>query len=81
MNGQVDVQARILHVYDLHAADAVYHKDTPVSSCIALFTSAHAGIAKDQITRCCSVIPRPLVRPPPDFMLLISTCSMTRSHP
>ena len=32
MNGQFnDVQARILHVHDLHAADAVYHKACSVN--------------------------------------------------
>ena len=51
----------------------------PLNSCIALFTSAHAGIASNHVIRCCSVIPLSLVRPPLVFMLRISTCSIIRS--
>ena len=51
----------------------------PLNSCIALFTSAHAGIASNDVRRCCSVIHLPLVRPPLVFMLRISTCSIIRS--
>ena len=51
----------------------------PLNSCIAVFTSAHAGIASNHVRCCCSVIPLPLVRPPLIFMLRISTCSIIRS--
>ena len=51
----------------------------PLNSCIALFTSAHAGIASNHVRRCCSVIPLPLVRPLLVFMLRIRTRSTIRS--
>ena len=51
----------------------------PLNSYIALFTSAHAGIASNHVRRCCSVIHLSLVRPPLVFMLRISTCSIIRS--
>ena len=52
---------------------------TQLLHCIALFTSAHAGIASNHVRSCCSVIPLALVRPPLVFMLRISTCSIIRS--
>ena len=53
---------------------------TPMSSCIAMLTSAQAGMDSSHIKRCCSVIPHPLVKPPLIFMLLINTCSIMRSE-
>ena len=41
----------------------VFHSSY-ISSCIDRLTSAHAGIDNIHMTRCCSVIPRPLVRSP-----------------
>ena len=43
----------------------------PLNYSIALFTSAHAGIASNHVRSCFSVIPLPLVRPPLVFMLRI----------
>ena len=49
-------------------------------SSIVLFISAQTGIERTHISRCCSVIPLPLViKPPLIFMLLMNTCSNTRS--
>ncbi len=52
---------------------------TPVSCCIALFTSVQTGCAINQTRRWISVMPRPLVKPPLVVMLRMRTCSMTRS--
>ena len=46
-----------------------------ISYCMALLTSAQAGIDRSHVIRCCSVIPRPLVRSSLVFKLYISTCS------
>ena len=51
----------------------------PLNYCIALFTSAHAGIASNHVRSCCSVIPLALVIPPVVFMLRIRNCSIIRS--
>jgi hypothetical protein len=50
-----------------------------VKSCIAWLTWPHAGIDNSQIVCCCSIIPRPVVKPPLVLRLLINTCSITRS--
>ena len=47
--------------------------------CIVRLILAEAGIANSHVSRCCPVIPRPLVKPPLVLKLHISTCSMTRS--
>ena len=52
---------------------------TPLSCCIALFTSAQTGCAINQTRRWVSVMPRPLVKPPLVFMLRMRTSTMTRS--
>ena len=52
---------------------------TPVSCCIALFTSTQTGCAINQTRRWFSVMPRPLVKFPLVFTLRMTTCSMTRS--
>ena len=50
-----------------------------VGFCMALLTSAHAGMDITQAKRCASVIPRPRVSPPLAFKLRIRTCSITKS--
>ena len=52
---------------------------TPVSCCIALFSSAQTWCAINQTRHWVSVMPRPLVKPPLIFMHRTRTCSMTRA--
>ena len=74
---QVSLQPRsfLALVMSLFCSPVLYF--TSVNSCIVLFTLAQAGLDSSHITRCCSVIPRPLVRPP---QRCTSTCSIIKSE-
>ena len=50
--------------------------ERPVTSYMALFTSPQAGIERSQVSRVDSSKPLPLVKPPTDLMLPISTFSI-----
>ena len=64
-------------VKSLYCSCLLYY--TPVSCCIALFTSAQTVCAINQTRRWVSVMPRHLVKPPLVFILRMRTCSMTKS--
>ena len=53
-------------------------KFTEFNSCIDKCISAHAGIYINHISRCISVIPLPLVKPPLVYKLPINTCSIIK---
>ena len=73
---QVSFQSRVSLDGDISLFCLPVTCQTPLSSCRVWFISAHLGIARVQMVRCCSVMPLPLVKPPDVLRLLMSTCSI-----